>query len=156
MACEDETCLLQNVAKLRPWETGIIISNPGFHRMHQIIIHASICQCLNCWKVKITKRNPAHTSLKIYAESRPNFAVLQDLVNWLARCYVADSNMYRLQNQPVDQQDQQYKNAMLFHRYTLLYEEISCAMNNGDIGCIETSLPLWIFIFRATGKHKYA
>jgi hypothetical protein len=38
----------------------------------------------------------------------------------------------------------------------LLYEEISYAMNAGDIGRVETCLVLWIMMFKATGKHKYA
>jgi hypothetical protein len=42
------------------------------------------------------------------------------------------------------------------HQYFLLYEEISFAMNRGDIGHLETLFPPWIYIFKSTGKHKYA
>ncbi|CAK5275025.1 unnamed protein product, partial [Mycena citricolor] len=38
----------------------------------------------------------------------------------------------------------------------LLYEEITHAMNHGDIGRVETCFPAWIYIFKGTGKHKYA
>jgi hypothetical protein len=44
----------------------------------------------------------------------------------------------------------------LLHKYLLLYEETSHAMNHGDIGLLETVFPPWIAIFKATGKHKYA
>jgi len=37
-----------------------------------------------------------------------------------------------------------------------LYEELSYALNSGDIGRVETCIVAWILIFKATGKHKYA
>jgi hypothetical protein len=44
----------------------------------------------------------------------------------------------------------------LLNKYFLLYDETIFAMNQGDIGRVEMTLLQWIFIFRATGKHKYA
>ncbi|KAF8340082.1 hypothetical protein F5887DRAFT_888954, partial [Amanita rubescens] len=38
----------------------------------------------------------------------------------------------------------------------LLYKELSYAMNVSDIGQLEQCLLLWIPLFKATGKHKYA
>ncbi|KAJ6619420.1 hypothetical protein B0H10DRAFT_2163973 [Mycena sp. CBHHK59/15] len=52
--------------------------------------------------------------------------------------------------------DQQHENILPMHQYFLLYEEMSWSMNYGDIGRIETCFPPWIYIFKATGKHKYA
>jgi len=40
--------------------------------------------------------------------------------------------------------------------YFLLYEEISHAMNAGDIGHIELCFLPWMMIFAGCGKHKYA
>ena len=37
----------------------------------------------------------------------------------------------------------------------LLYEELSYAMNHGDIGQAEACIVLWIPICKAMGKHKY-
>lgn len=42
------------------------------------------------------------------------------------------------------------------HQYFLLYKELSWSINEGDIGHVETLFPSWIYLFRATGKHKYA
>lgn len=52
--------------------------------------------------------------------------------------------------------DQQHENGLLLNKYVLLYEELSYAMNFGDIRQLETSLVTWILMFKATGKHKYA
>ncbi|KAF8989284.1 hypothetical protein BDQ17DRAFT_1181721, partial [Cyathus striatus] len=52
--------------------------------------------------------------------------------------------------------DMQNENALLFNKCTLLYEEISYVMNHGDIGHVKLCLIVWIFIFHATRKHKYA
>ena len=54
-AHEDETSLLQDVAKLCPQETRIVMSNPGFCCMHQIILHTGISWHLDCWKVEARK-----------------------------------------------------------------------------------------------------
>ena len=52
--------------------------------------------------------------------------------------------------------DEQFENALLLNWYFLLYEELHHAMNAGDVGRVETCLRTWIFIFKATVKHKYA
>ncbi|KIJ06726.1 hypothetical protein PAXINDRAFT_91576, partial [Paxillus involutus ATCC 200175] len=51
--------------------------------------------------------------------------------------------------------DQQFENGLLLNKYMLLYEELSYAMNHGDIGRLETCIITWILMFKATGKHKY-
>ncbi|KAG2031176.1 hypothetical protein BDR03DRAFT_876550, partial [Suillus americanus] len=53
-------------------------------------------------------------------------------------------------------QDKQYENNLLINKYFLLYEELSYAMNIGDIAHIETCIIAWTLIFKAMGKHKYA
>ncbi|KAL4068975.1 hypothetical protein J3A83DRAFT_4068777, partial [Scleroderma citrinum] len=52
--------------------------------------------------------------------------------------------------------DMQFENALLLNKYFLLYEEITYAMNLGDIGCIETCIISRIPILKVVGKHKYA
>jgi hypothetical protein len=40
-------------------------------------------------------------------------------------------------------------------QYFLLYEEMSHALNYGDIGRVESLFTPWIYLFRGVGKHKY-
>jgi hypothetical protein len=152
----DDTCLMRDISKLRPKETGIISSKPGFRRMHQVIGHSGISRRIDCWSVETAQRNPEHTTLEAFAASKPSLEELKNMANWIATHYVADSRMERLRKEPKGQRDQQYENALLLNKYCLLYEELCHAMNVGDIARVETCLITWIFIFRATGKHKYA
>ncbi|KAJ3715336.1 hypothetical protein C8R42DRAFT_725698 [Lentinula raphanica] len=55
-----------------------------------------------------------------------------------------------------EERDAVFENMLLQQQMFLLYEEISYAMNEGDIGRVETCFMPWIWIFQATGKHRYA
>ncbi|KAG2090510.1 hypothetical protein BD769DRAFT_1371641 [Suillus cothurnatus] len=50
---------------------------------------------------------------------------------------------------------QRFKNQTLRNRDELLYIDLCQAMNTGDIGRVEASFLPWIYIFKATSKHKY-
>ncbi|KAF9222652.1 hypothetical protein BS17DRAFT_796475 [Gyrodon lividus] len=64
-AWEDDMSLMQDVGVLRPQETGIYASKPGFWRMHQLIRYAAIWT----W-------NWEYTSLEAFALSEPSFEEL--------------------------------------------------------------------------------
>ena len=152
----DDTCLMQDVSKLRPRETGIMASNPGFRRMHQVILHSGICRRLDCFRLWILQNNSTHTSLQSWAESKPTFEDVKAISDMISEKYVANNRLARLRRQPPAQRDEIWENAALLNKYSLLYEELSYSMNSGDIGRVETCLIPWIFIFKGTKKHKYA
>ncbi|KAJ7710452.1 hypothetical protein B0H17DRAFT_1155424 [Mycena rosella] len=129
---EDANSLMHFVAQHRPKETGKIGSDPGFRRMHEVIMHTA---------------------------SKPTYSDLVEISEWIASHYVAgaeDLNIYELRSKPSPERDQQHENILQMHQYFLLYEEMSFSMNYGDIGRVETLFPPWIYIFKAVGKHKYA
>ncbi|KAJ6607144.1 hypothetical protein B0H10DRAFT_2307406 [Mycena sp. CBHHK59/15] len=141
-------------------ETGKIGSDPGFRRMHEVITHEGVALRLDAWRVEVLRRNPAWTSLEAFAASKPSFELLEEISNYLASHYVTgaeDLNIYEVHQKPADERNQQqHENILQIHQYFPLYEEMSWSMNYGDIGQIETCFPPWIYIFKATGKHKYA
>lgn len=155
---EDECSLMRFVTQLRPRETGKMGSGPGFRRMHETILHAGTVLRLDCWRVEVKRRNPALTSLDLFAETKPSMEQIEAMSNELAKQYVAGGNvqMHKLRRAQRAARDQQHENILLMHQYFLLYEELSWAMNAGDIGRVETLFPAWIYLFKATGKHKYA
>ncbi|KAI9437492.1 hypothetical protein H4582DRAFT_1815526, partial [Lactarius indigo] len=57
---------------------------------------------------------------------------------------------------PESERDQQFENQTLHNRDYLLYVDLCNAINIGDVGRVEASFLHWIYVFRATGKHKYA
>jgi hypothetical protein len=96
-------------------------------------------------------------TLEKYAESEPTWAEIQDISIHLALNYVAiGERVTEMRSKAESQRDKQLENALLLNSYSLLYEELSYAMNIGDIGRVEVCFPPWILIFKATGKHKYA
>ncbi|KAJ7750589.1 hypothetical protein B0H16DRAFT_1663320 [Mycena metata] len=156
---EDQTSLMHYIALLRPKETGKIGSDPGFRRMHEVIAHAGAALRLDAWRVEVLRRNPLWTSLQVFADSKPSFALVTEISDYFASHYVAggeDFNIFELRQRPVHERDKQHENTLQMHQYFLLYQELSFAMNYGDIGRIETLFPTWIYIFKAVGKHKYA
>ncbi|KAF9230223.1 hypothetical protein BU15DRAFT_83896 [Melanogaster broomeanus] len=153
-AREDETCLIHDIMLLRPKETGIYCSKPGFRRMHQLIGHAGICRRLDCWRVYIKLKRFA--SLEAYAASEPTLDDLKVMANEVTQTYVANYQLRNMKKRPEKERDLQFENAVLMNRYFLLYEELSYAMNHGDIGRVETCTVHWIPILKAVGKHKYA
>ncbi|KAG2353348.1 hypothetical protein BDR07DRAFT_1247609, partial [Suillus spraguei] len=78
------------------------------------------------------------------------------IANKIALKYVANYKLLQMCRKPWEQRDMQHKNALLLNKYFLLYKELSYSMNHGDIWHVETSIVVWIPIFKATGKHKYA
>ncbi|KAH7904953.1 hypothetical protein BJ138DRAFT_1138408 [Hygrophoropsis aurantiaca] len=155
-ARHDETCLMHDIAQLRPRETGIFGSKPGFRRMHQLIGHDGICRRLDCWQVEVSRMHPTCKTLEGYAQMKPTFDDLKNIAERLAREYVGNYKLRRARRQPNERRDMQYENSLLINKYFLLYEELSHAMNTGDIGRVETCTVAWALIFKATGKHKYA
>ncbi|KAG1796230.1 uncharacterized protein HD556DRAFT_1431369 [Suillus plorans] len=140
----DENALMRDVGILRPKETGIYGSKPGFRRMHQLITYSGICRRLDCWRVEVKKMS-----------SEPLFDDILAMADVIAKEYVADHRLQRMRSKDVTQRDGEYENALLLNKYMLLYKELSYAMNIGDIGRVETCIVAWILIFKATGKHKY-
>ncbi|KAJ7078049.1 hypothetical protein B0H15DRAFT_805015 [Mycena belliarum] len=159
LARKDSNSVMHFVALHREKETGKIGSDPGFRRMHEVITHEGAALRLDAWRVEILRHNSSWSSLEAFAESKPSFELLEEISNHLASHYVAgaeDLNIYEVRQNPAAQRDQQHENILQIHQYFLLYEEMSWSMNYGDIGRIETCFPVWIYIFKATGKHKHA
>ncbi|KAG1888768.1 hypothetical protein F4604DRAFT_1532841, partial [Suillus subluteus] len=147
---EDETSLMRNITQLRPKETGIYCSKPGFRRMHQLIGHAGICWRLDFWRVHVAGMDPSYATLDAFAASEPDLEKLKSIANEITLNYVANHKL------TPEQCDMQYENTLLLNKYFLLYEELSYLMNSGNIGRVEMSIVAWIPILKAMGKHKYA
>lgn len=153
----DDTSVMAHVGILRTKETGKITSNPRFRRMHQVIMHDGTCRRLDCWKTEIKKKNRNITSLDEFAATEPTLEDLKVLANSLAMDYVGrQSTLLKLRSKPSKERDRQYENCLLINQYYLLYEELTYAMNAGDIGRVEACFLPWASLFKATGKHKYA
>ncbi|KAJ3768390.1 hypothetical protein FB446DRAFT_792318 [Lentinula raphanica] len=143
--------------KLRPRETRKIQSKPGFRTMHDIIQQIGSVTRLDIWRIEVGKLDPSFTSLEKWAESKPTLESIWTIATHLAKEYVASGDKVADMREKSDEErDAVFENMLLRQQMFLLYEEISYAMNEGDIGRVETCFMPWIWIFQATGKHRYA
>lgn len=153
----DPNSLYQHVGVLRPKETGKIVSKPGFRRVHDVIHHDIWASMLDCWKIEVKSRNPLWTSLEQFAKSKPSWDVIVQISEAIVSKYVATvPSISKTRKKAETIRDQIWENQILRNRDELLYLELSHAMNAGDIGRVENTFPAWIYLFHATGKHKYS
>jgi hypothetical protein len=153
---QDETCVMKDVGVFRPRETGTVVSKCEFRRMHQLIKHIGIVRRLDCWRIAVQKKYPQYSTLEEFAKSKPKLDELNALAEMLVDDYVADHCISSKRLSPESERDEQFENAALIQQYFLFYEELTYAMNCGDIGRLERTVSIWIPLFKATGKHKYA
>lgn len=157
-ARKDTNSLMSFVELLRPGETGKIGSKPKFRQMHEVTLHSGIVLRLDAWREKAREVSGGQwDSLSAMAKSRPTFEQLTQWATELVKTTIVSSDeLYNRRQQPSAQRDEQNENIKIMHQYFCLYEEMSWAMNSGDIGRVETLFPPWISLFRACGKLQYA
>jgi hypothetical protein len=141
----NDATLWTYTAILRERELGKMGSKPGFRRVHDTIQHT-----LEAFVVAFWLRKVSSTSLESWIEQEPTWEEIKTIANEIVTEYVHDIGM------AAEAPDKAFQNQRLMFRDFLLYTEFSHAMNSGDIGRVEDILPLWIFLWKATGKHKYA
>ncbi|KIL00961.1 hypothetical protein PAXRUDRAFT_776032 [Paxillus rubicundulus Ve08.2h10] len=105
--------------------------------MHEVMHHDLWASILDCWQIEAWSQDRSWTTLELFAKAKPSW----ELVTLMSRTIV---HKYRFENQSLRNRDE------------LLYVDLCHAMNTGDIGRVEASFLPWIYIFKATGKHKYA
>ncbi|THU81658.1 hypothetical protein K435DRAFT_693040 [Dendrothele bispora CBS 962.96] len=153
----DECSLIADVKILRPKETIKISTKPGFRRMHEVILHSGIVSRLDCWRLEAEKMNLKFDSLAAFANSNPTWDQLKAMATNMCLKYAArGSKITQMRSKPEANRDKVNENMLLRSEMFLLYEELSYAMNEGDIGRVETCFLPWAFILQACGKHKYA
>lgn len=145
------------VEKLRPTRTGKLMNNATFREQHELIGHVGEVLRLDAWRVEL--RRNGYLTLEKWAEEQPSLEDIDRFAQHLASTYTEGedgSHLYQMKTRPANQRDKLHENTLRTHHYLMLYEELSYAMNEGDIGRVESVFAPWILIFRAVGKHKYA
>lgn len=156
-ARKDSASFWDIVRRLRPKMANHLVNNATFREQHDLINHVGSILRLDAWRVEAKKIG--YPTLQAWAESQPPFIeVVRMSERIVGRCVEGgyDVSMFQLQTKPAAQQDKLHQNTMRTHHYLLLYEELSYGMNAGDIGRVETLFQPWVYVFKATGKHKYA
>ncbi|KAJ3473067.1 hypothetical protein NLI96_g13148 [Meripilus lineatus] len=155
-ARKDPSSFMKILSKLHPKDSSKLVSGAKFRQQHESISHVGNLLRLDAWRTQVRKIT-RHQSLDEWAESKPSMDDIQNIAGSIVQNFIEGDgiNIFELQNQPTDRRDQTLENAMRTHNYILLYEELTYALNAGDIGRVETLFIPWIQIFRSCGKHKY-
>ncbi|KAH9167844.1 hypothetical protein EDB89DRAFT_1890233 [Lactarius sanguifluus] len=154
---EDINSSFQHAGILRPRETGILTTKPGFRRMHDVVHHELRAAILECWRTEASSSGSTVTSLKEFANSKPEWDLIVKMSRDIVQKYVATTEgISKSRAKPEADRDQQHENQALRNRDFLLYVDLCNAMNSGDVGRVEASFIPWIYMFSSTGKHKYA
>jgi hypothetical protein len=85
--------------------------------------------------------------LEDFATSNPSWEDLQKKSYQLAVEHVVDPDMSSLRAETEQLRDEQHENVLLWQQYFLLYEQMSFALNIGDIRCVKTLFLPWMYIF---------
>jgi hypothetical protein len=153
----NENSLFAFLGRLRPKESSGFAGSksPAFRKMHEVIKHVGIVLRLDRWRVEAATLKPEWTSLEALAKSEPSWNQLVTIAETIAKTQtwevLEDSRRKR-----EARRDYVYENVLIMSLLFLLYEELTYAMNYGDIGRLEDLFIPWIFVFRSCGKNKYA
>lgn len=151
----DKTSFYSDFRILRPRDSNTLSSNFKFRPTHDAIRHVGICRRLDCIRVLAQERH--FSSLQAFADSQPDWSSIKglalDAVKRFVPCF---PELEKLGRRTPEERDEQLENSMGFSIYSTLYEEMSHAMDHGDIGRVEMCLIAWAPLFEAAGKHKYA
>jgi hypothetical protein len=154
---QNENSLFAFVEQLRPKESGKFIQgkSPAFRRMHEVIKHVGVVLRLDRWRVAVAAEKPEWSSLDAMAISQPTWAQLVSAVENLAwkETWAELEEQHRKKDH---RRDRVYENMLVIGLLFLLYEELTWAINFGDIGRVKDLFIPWILVFRSCGKNKYA
>ncbi len=153
----DANSLFYHVGVIRAGETKKFTSKPSFRMMHQVIHHDIWASMLDCWSIEANAQNDQWTTLEEFGQSEPLWDVLVAMSYIIVDKYVASTErIYQSRAGAKSSRDCLFENQTLRNRDELEYLELYHAMNAGDIGRIEAAMLGWVYMFKASGKHKYA
>ena len=153
----DKNSFFHHIGILRSGETKKYESNPSLRQMHDAIHHDLQAAMLDYWQIEAHLKDPVWSTLEVFAESKPSWETVVSMSTTIAQKYIAlPEDLCAIREEPCDNRDEVFENQTLWNRDGFLYLDLSYTMNTGDIGRVEALILPWIYIFKATRKHKYA
>lgn len=154
-ARSDQTSFYSDFRILRPRDSSALSSTFKFRPVHDAIRHIGTCRRLDC--MRILAQEDHHPSLQAFADSQPEWNQVQALARKAVQHFIPSPDQLKsVDNEVPEERDEELENNMGFNIYSALYEEMSYAMDHGDIGRVEMCLIAWAPLFEAAGKKKYA
>ena len=140
---------------LRPRDSSGLSTSFKFRPVHDAIGHIGTCRRLDCWRVALKERG--FSSLQAFANTHPPWDLVREVALEVSQRFIPSAHkLGSMSDEGAETRDQQMENNLAFNLYAGMYEEITYAMNYGDIGRVEMCLLQWVPLFEAVGKRKYA
>ena len=152
---DEKTSFYSNFKILRPRDSSGLSTSFKFRPIHEAIIHIGACRRLDCWRMTLEKRG--FSSLQKFVDTCPTWDLIKEVALEVANEFIPNiRRLASLRGEDLKNRDQELENNLAFNLYAGMYEEITYAMNYGDIGRVELCLLQWVPLFEAVGKRKYA
>lgn len=152
---DQRTSFYSNFKILRPRDSSGLSTSFKFRPIHEAVGHIGRCRRLDCWRIVLEERG--FSDLQGLAESKPTWDDIKKIASVVADTFIPDiRRLTSLCKGDPNNRDHEFENNLAFNRYATMYEEITYAMNYGDIGRVELCLLQWVPLFEAVGKKKYA
>ena len=148
-----KTSFYSNFKILRPHDSSSLSTSFKFRLIHKAIRHIGTCRHLDCWWVVLERQG--FSGPQKFADTKPTWDIVKEVALEVAEEFIPDAKRLHLMLGEADR-DQELENNLTFNLYAGMYEEITYAMNHGDIGLVEMCLLQWVPLFEAVGKRKYA
>ena len=136
---------------LRPMDSMKLNSSPSYRMLNDGIQHLVKAHLTVCWE-EVTGLEDLHA----FASLDPSWDVIERLALKIFEDHIAKEEIENLRGLPDAERDRKRENQMLFNRDSMLYALLAHASNMGAIGLMKDLLWLWVPMFLACGKHKYA
>ena len=154
-ARHEKTSFYSDFKILRPRDSSALSGTFKFCPIHDAIRHVGTCRRLDC--LRVLAQEESHSSLQAFADSQPEWSDVQALAQAAVRQFMPyPDQLPPILNEKPEERDEQLENSIGFNIYSALYEEMSYAMDHGDIGRVETCLIAWAPLFEVAGKKKYS
>ncbi|KAI0054416.1 hypothetical protein BV25DRAFT_1922704 [Artomyces pyxidatus] len=122
---------------------------PFYHHLDEVLMHKAEAHFRACWKVvggvddlrRLRTRSPEE---------------LVALAEKLVREHASVDALDAMKEKPEKEQDEVFRNTILWNRDMLRYIELHTAIKTGDVGRMENMLPYLLSRFAGGGNHKYA
>ena len=154
-ARSDVTGFYSDFKLLRPRDSSALSVTFKFRPTHDAIRNIGICRRLDC--IRVLAEEGGYSGLQGFADSKPKWPDILTFARKVVKRFVPSwPELQDMDKNEPEERDGQLENSLVFNVYSTLYEEMSYAMDHGDIGRVEMCLIAWAPLFEAAGKNKYS
>jgi hypothetical protein len=134
-----------------PRETRTLASGPQHHMRQHAIDNALLALVADAWRAEVQAKHNVAIS-----EWPATWEEITEMSYRITDTYIADFKFVPLHEANPEAGDMVNDSAKLFGRDVLLWKMFKYSARHGDVGSLEDLLPIWVCIWKHTGKHKYA